>query len=414
MMKKSILLLGLLATWCGCTNHSQQDETMETIQVLPAWENLSELKCSQLGKSIRYVPLETTDSSLIGNSYNLMLLDNHILVTTDKRALLFDKETGKYLRQIGHFGDDPEGYLENVCFANQQTHELCFPRHNKLIKYGLDGKYIGEMDFPSNGLSSSSYPLLLDNSAWVHLGQSFGGDGNFQLYYTSGNGVKTDSILVRDGESTALNPSEIMNISVFKGKGSMAGFGLMGCNGLIYINMKNDKTMLIPSFYPSLWSMDDQIRFREPYNDTIFNLKDNVLKPTMVFDMGERHLPKEKEGESVGTSQYLAVTYVIETPKVVFFQCAKDLFSKHEMYNGVYNKKDGSVQMNNLSEGFTDDLTGFLPFNPEASNKRGEIASTVQVIDIQEWKEEHGDTNIPDALKNLKDDDNPVCVIIQP
>jgi hypothetical protein len=70
--------------------------------------------------------------------------------------------------------------------------------------------------------------------------------------------------------------------------------------------------------------------------------------------------------------------------------------------------------MNNLSEGFTDDLTGFLPFNPEASNKRGEIASTVQVIDIQEWQEEHGDTNIPDALKNLKDDDNPVCVIIQP
>ena len=156
---------------------------------------------------------------------------------------------------------------------------------SKLIKYGLDGKYIGEMDFPSNGLSSSSYPLLLDNSAWVHLGQSFGGDGNFQLYYTSGNGVKTDSILVRDGESTALNPSEIMNISVFKGKGSMAGFGLMGCNGLIYINMKNDKTMLIPSFYPSLWSMDDQIRFREPYNDTIFSLKDNVLD-IVVKDRG--------------------------------------------------------------------------------------------------------------------------------
>ena len=46
--------------------------------------------------------------------------------------------------------------------------------------------------------------------------------------------------------------------------------------------------------------------------------------------------------------------------------------------------------------------------------RASEIASTVQVIDIQEWKEEHGDTNIPDALKNLKDDDNPVCVIVQP
>ena len=51
------------------------------------FEHLTELKVSQLGKNIRYVPLETTDSSLIGNSYNIKLLKDKILVATEGSCL---------------------------------------------------------------------------------------------------------------------------------------------------------------------------------------------------------------------------------------------------------------------------------------------------------------------------------------
>ena len=101
-MRRIVLWITLISVLAGCTNQGSRNDILNTINVLSAWENPVKLTCSQLGKSIRYVPLETTDSSLIGDNYNVHLLKNHILVRTDNRALLFDKETGKYLRQIGH------------------------------------------------------------------------------------------------------------------------------------------------------------------------------------------------------------------------------------------------------------------------------------------------------------------------
>ena len=71
---------------------------------------LTELKISQLGKQIRYIPLETTDSSLIGNSYSIKPSKARIFVSTIGRCLSFDQQTGKYLGSIGHKGEDPKGY----------------------------------------------------------------------------------------------------------------------------------------------------------------------------------------------------------------------------------------------------------------------------------------------------------------
>lgn len=413
-MKKSLLWVALTATLCSCAHSVSHNDSENTIEVLSAWENQTELTCSQLGKSIRYVPLETTDSSLIGDSYHIQLLKNYILVTTDKRALLFDKQTGKFLCPIGHLGDDPEGYLTNVCFVNHGMEEFCFPRHDKLIKYNSDGKYVGEMDFPSQGLSTNCYPLLTGSSAWVYQGQSFGGNGDFQLFHTSGKGEKTDSIVLQKGGSTAVNPSDIQSISVFKGAKSISILGLMAHNGLIIIDMKDDKGMFMPSHYPSLWHSEKNIRFREPFGDTIFNVKDKGMEPYKVFNLGERRFPKEKEGQKIGTAQYLSMTYVMETPQVIYFQCAKDLYGKREMYNGVYNKNNGRVGVNKISEGFKDDLTHFMPFSPIAYSPEGEFAAAIQPTDILEWKDEQGEAHFPEILKELKDDDNPVCVIVAP
>lgn len=413
-MKKSLLSIALITVLYSCTQQVSQDDSNNTINILPAWENPTNLTCSQLGKSIRYVPLETTDSSLIGDSYQTYLTKSHILITTDNRSLLFDKETGKFLCQIGHMGDDPEGYLVNECFVHPEKEEFGFPRHNKLIKYGLDGKYIGEMDFPSGGLSTTCYPLLTGSSALVYSGQSFGGNGDFQLFHTSGKGEKTDSIILRDGASAAINPSDIKSISVFKGAKAKSIIGLMAYSGLILIEMKDDKCMIMPTHYPSLWRCEENTRFREPFGDTIFNVKEKMIEPYKVFDLGERSMPKEKEGQVDGTSQYLAITYVMETPHVIFFQCTKDLYGKREMYNGLYNKSNGWVGINKSMEGFKDDLSHFMPFQPEAYNQEGEFISTILPTDILEWQEEHGEANVPEALKNLKDDDNPVCVIVAP
>ena len=124
-MKTTILSASLLLLLSSCTP-TKTTNNLNAIDIAGSFEHLTELKVSQLGKNIRYVPLETTDSSLIGNSYNIKLLKDKILVATEGSCLAFDKQTGKYLGTIGHKGGDPEGYSEVVYYIHPQTGILYF------------------------------------------------------------------------------------------------------------------------------------------------------------------------------------------------------------------------------------------------------------------------------------------------
>ena len=93
-MKKTILIGALALALGACSTTSQKNEAQGQIDIVPAFENPTELKVSHLGKNIRYVPLETTDSSLIGAAWSIRLLENKILVSCKEANLLFDRQTG--------------------------------------------------------------------------------------------------------------------------------------------------------------------------------------------------------------------------------------------------------------------------------------------------------------------------------
>ena len=102
-------LLTLVLAACQPSAQKAEHDGLLHIDVEAAMENLSELKVSDLGSQVHYVPLETNDSCLIGNRPNLMVLDKYILVQSNRRMLCFDKETGSFLGTIGHVGEDPKG-----------------------------------------------------------------------------------------------------------------------------------------------------------------------------------------------------------------------------------------------------------------------------------------------------------------
>ena len=99
-MKKQIMLGGLLLLLGSCTPQNKANDP-NAIDIAVSLEHLTELKTSQLGKQIRYIPLETTDSSLIGNSYSIKLSKDHIFVSTNGRCLSFNKQTGNILAASG-------------------------------------------------------------------------------------------------------------------------------------------------------------------------------------------------------------------------------------------------------------------------------------------------------------------------
>lgn len=162
-MKKQIMLGGLLLLLGSCTPQNKANDP-NAIDIAVSLEHLTELKTSQLGKQIRYIPLETTDSSLIGNSYSIKLSKDHIFVSTNGRCLSFNKQTGKYLGSIGHKGEDPQGYSNASCFIHPHTNHLYFYRQpDKLVKYDTKGNYLGQVHLPQK-ISPSLYFFRLPYS----------------------------------------------------------------------------------------------------------------------------------------------------------------------------------------------------------------------------------------------------------
>ena len=411
-------LIGLLA---ACSSASQSGKQEGQIDILPAFENQTELKVSNLGKTIRYVPLETTDSSLIGNSCKVQLLKDKIMVTYGMRGeshcFLFDKETGKFIREVGHKGNDPRGYSEPKAYVHPVTGNIYFHRApNKLIKYNQEGEFLGEVEMP-NGLPSGFYSLLTENGMLVYEGEAFNTQHQSQLYYLDEEKGKTAEVTLPSiHKSDELEVNEIASISVFKG--GLGDYGLLGFNGAIMVGFKNESQGIYAFNYPAVWKSADEYHFHEALGDTIYRVKGQELEPYCYFHLGERHLPKEERGKKEGNEEKLTITYILETKDLIYFQCAKNLYNYEgmKMYNGLYRKSDAMVMMSPLADAFVDDLTGFLPFLPMSHTPEGSFVGLLKIEDIQEWQEEHPDVKLEGALaplNGLADDANPVAVIVE-
>ena len=413
MKKKNLLHSGALALLlAACSTTPQSGKQEGQIDIVPAFENQTELKVSHLGKNIRYVPLETNESSLIGQSWSIRLLEDKILVSSKDGNLLFDRQTGKFLRKVSGMGQGPQEYNSYIPFIHPETGDIYFNRTpKKMIRFNQDGKFLGELALPFEW-NSGTY-LTFDGKHALAPTSRY-------IYRFDADAQINDSItLPLPGRDLDVNGIE----SVFSlvGKAAqMMGVGMFGVNGITAVRYKSRERMeIMPSYYPSIYRLEGETCFHEAYNDTIFSIKGNQLSPRWVFNMGEYHFPRELYGNVKESLDRIVVTYATENERLLFFQCAKGWFAegKLNVYNAIYNKKENTLLMNDKNEGFTDDLANFMPFHPEDFTPKGEYIGALNVWDIQKWTEEHPDIKLEGALvplKDLADDANPIAVIVEP
>ena len=116
LWRKLGIILGSLIvmfTFTACFNSNVGGH--EVIDIEKGMENaVPELVLQDYFTDVQYVPLETNDSSLIGDQADVMVLEKMLLVSSVNQPLkAFDRVTGKYLYEIGHIGNDPEGYAKD-------------------------------------------------------------------------------------------------------------------------------------------------------------------------------------------------------------------------------------------------------------------------------------------------------------
>lgn len=116
-------IVALIFTSCNNKGSTNSDKNIPVIDIASAIASAMErpeiLKVTDIADKISYIPLETNDTSLIGNHPDITVYNDKILVTSKNQPIkMFDKNTGKFIRNIGHLGDDPSGYSDTDGWGN--------------------------------------------------------------------------------------------------------------------------------------------------------------------------------------------------------------------------------------------------------------------------------------------------------
>ena len=153
-MRKSVNTYGCSLWGCGtivcclltvCGHKSQIQAPQEGLCVIDVESALADLqdglKLSDFGSRVRYVPLETNDSSLVDLG-PVKVWRDYILVGSRGVLYSFDRETGRFIAQVGHQGADPKGYGNFTPYCNEYNGLLYFKRlPDRLQKFDVFGKY---------------------------------------------------------------------------------------------------------------------------------------------------------------------------------------------------------------------------------------------------------------------------------
>lgn len=400
---------GLLSS-CGS---SSQEESIKRIDVGTAYSHPTQLKASDYFRTIRYVPLETTDQALVGKNPEVWVAGDRLIVSSQQGCLSFDKESGRFISSIGHIGNDPQGSQSFSGWLNAAAQTIYFSAGNgRSVIYDTAGNFVGEqrdLDQTDGLFGIDSYDYLDARTLVEHLPATATKPDRVILF--------RDTTLIATfpshGESTfplAKAMTDIEGINVQNDKDT-------GYN-MIYITFKDgQQNGFIPTEQP-FWHVKDKLFFREQFNDTLYRVSLEGLSPVSRLDFGPmRWERKDRFDPEKDKAAYPFSVY--ENERLLWLRFAVNLYHPEALkfYNAVYDKSRDEVKVAPLTEQMTDDINNFLPLQPSFITPAGEFAQLVSAGTIVEWFETHADhTAWPEeikALRQLSEEDNPIVILME-
>ena len=105
---------------------------------------------------VEYIPLETTDESLLTSAGEKAVSENQIIVgdyaPDNHQILIFDRK-GKYIKTINRRGQGPGEYLYfqhfEVDFKAEELYIYSMGTFNKIMVYSLDGEFLRSFAYPN-------------------------------------------------------------------------------------------------------------------------------------------------------------------------------------------------------------------------------------------------------------------------
>jgi hypothetical protein len=355
----SLLIAGVLT---GCSD-SRKSYDIDLGQELSAVT----LKASDLFANIRYIPLETTDTALIAQINEVISTEDYFLVR-DKHLYMFDKH-GKFLHKISNTGQGPGEYVQLIdCDADDKYIYLFDNVRSQILVYSFDNQYLKSIGTPRGATAILKSP---DGFICYH-------DPLISRKY--GEPVAELILLDETGEQKKV----------------------------LHYRTVNMKSMSPFIHEPQFKVYENKIYYYPPLQDTIFSIDENGVIPEFIINRGQYAVNPEDVDDLTKYNDAVANGMIIHTFAIhnnrLFLYCG----NKNKPLMVMYSLSTKELQQVEKFDNDLDNIGFSLWYLTEIKDNR-----IINPISAPYFFEEENKSKIPESIKNLQEEDNPILRILE-
>ena len=399
----SVALCLLLASCSKSSSDAAnaEDNSLRKIAVLKNISNIKEVNLSTIASDIEYCVLETNDNCLVTSQMRFYCTKDYIVSIGSSPPLdvcyVFERKTGKFVRQISKKGQGPGEYNEVISdFWDEKNEQVCLWYHPNYMFYNLDGTLSHKINRDEY---HRFYPSFIYNDIHVRYMPNVYGDQNKRIVFRDRIGEIIDSIPnFRTWEKTYSHTSAFFREAKFH----------------VFRN---------------------ELFYTDVYSDTLFHVINNTLQPRYIFDVGDLTVPYSMHSISLDEllaysrggeryEKYIVIQKIFEDAKFLYF-----IFDyKWKRYPAIYEKKEDLLQIMppmtiNPQErgldrlyplyGLKNDLDGGLSFWPMQMVLEKEMMCVYAAEELLELDASKvTDLKLKNVIENIDVESNPVIAIV--
>ena len=301
-----VILVTLLFT--SCHQHVQKEETSDpevTIDLEKQLAATKDVSLSNIADSVSYVFLETNEHALLPNVSSLVYIDTSEIFVRGGDYVYHFSADGKFLNRIGAVGMGPMEYpsLKFVSVDSENKKLLLLSQGGDVFFYDYTGKFIKR----------------------VHLEGEVG-----SLHAISGGVFVSEIRDYTNGFS-----SELVKFDT-------------GGKILQEFPLEEDKEKVKRSMYSTsiIYQSGNDIRYKSPYNDTLFTYNMSNLVVSYIFYLGKyspsRELIEDVSKKSDLYANYVQIVDITESEQYYFLITIMD----GKLHGVVIDKDNSSLVFN--------------------------------------------------------------------
>ena len=413
MKKYQLLYLSVVIIFFAhsCREKSTYDSSSTGIKTISLPDAIGKeriVNLSEVAQSIRYIPLETSDSSLLGNIPRPILENGVYYVTIRsgfKEEFMMYNIDGKFLGKLGRYGRAAGEYQTNLSSlalsVDYKSGNPIIFSTNKVIEYDKKGNYIKEVKSPVE----STFNLMLlrvkklgDN--YISTLYDFDQRKAFYLFFNAnGEAIEGAPELPKAQNRDGVKTKESNEVSTT----------VLSASNAIAVST------------PYMYDYKDNTRLMGN-TDTLYTFNPKMEKRALYhFEYGKYELPLNSTGEQRSQSIFLISGFTCEWEDYLFltYNFGNNIPNGYTppLVRGVFNKKSGELTLLERVTpelwGFNNDLDNGAPFWPVHISNQGEMIMPLSAAKFTELSEKYDSPEMKRVAATLTEESNPVMVVVK-